>query len=181
MIEEAGRQKIPFTSGLLIGIGETRAERIATIEAIADLHAEHGHIQEVIVQNFRAKDGTRRADAPEPGPDDVAWTVAVTRLLLPDDVSVQAPPNLNPADQALLLAAGINDFGGISPVSPDYINRGHPWPHLDRLAAICAARGFHLAPRLPIYPAWETPAWVDPAMTAPLAAATRRLEHANAS
>jgi len=176
MTEEAGALKIPFTSGVLLGIGETRRERIETLEAIAGLHARHGHIQEVIVQNFRAAAGTPMADRPEPGPREVAWTIAAARLILPAEVTVQAPPNLNPAHQALLLAAGINDFGGISPVSPDYINRGHPWPHLERLAAICAAEGYRLAPRLPIYPAWSRPAWVDPAMRAPLAAAAARLD-----
>ena len=164
MTKEAGELAIPFTSGLLLGIGETRLERIETLLAIRQLHREYDHIQEVIVQNYRVnpersnlhfnRPGKARlamADTPEPGDYDIAWTVAVARLILDDEVSVQAPPNLNPAATELLLDAGINDFGGVSPVSPDYINPGHPWPHLDRLAATCASKGYQLRPRPPIY------------------------------
>lgn len=168
MTREAGELAIAFTSGLLIGIGETRLERIETLLAIRDEHRRHGHIQEVIVQNFRANPESRlpgkahriarpeapvvamRA-APEPGDRDIAWTVAVARLILDDDVSVQAPPNLNPAGVALLLDAGVNDLGGISPVTPDYINPTHPWPHLDGLAEILSARAYQLRPRTPVY------------------------------
>lgn len=176
MHREAGALRIPFTSGVLIGIGETRAERIETLVAIRDLHAAHGHIQEVIVQNFRARPEIPMADAPEPGADEVAWTIAVARLLLPDDVSVQAPPNLNPADTRRLVAAGINDFGGISPVTPDYINPRHPWPHVDGLGEACAALGFELAPRLPVYDRYlETPGWVDDALRPACAMARARL------
>ncbi|MFT3923161.1 MAG: 7,8-didemethyl-8-hydroxy-5-deazariboflavin synthase CofG [Myxococcales bacterium] len=152
MTREAGELKIPFTSGILLGIGETRLERVQSLLAIRALHAEHGHIQEVIVQNFRTKPETPMASAPEPEDLEIAHAVALARLILPDEVSVQAPPNLNPHATELLIQAGINDFGGISPVTPDYINPGHPWPHLARLAEQCGALGFSLAPRLPIYP-----------------------------
>jgi len=122
MLREAGELRIPFTTGLLLGIGETLAERVDTLFAVRDLHRAYGHVQEVIVQNFRAKPTIPRADASEPAPDDIARTVAVARLILDADVSVQAPPNLSPADHALLLAAGLNDWGGISPLTPDYVN-----------------------------------------------------------
>jgi len=161
MTAEAGRQGIPFTSGLLVGIGETRAERVDTLRAIAALHAEHSHIQEVIVQNFRAHTGSPWADAPEPSGAEVAWTVAAARLLLPDDISLQAPPNLNPASLEDLLAAGLNDLGGISPVTPDYINPAWAWPHLGDLAARCRAVGFTLRARLPVYPRHEARISVD--------------------
>lgn len=161
MTRAAGQLAIPFTSGLLIGIGETRAERIATIDAIGQMHREFGHIQEVIVQNFRAHPGMAMADAPEPDDFEMAHTVALARLLLPDEISVQAPPNLNPAATELLIDAGINDFGGISPVTPDYINPGHPWPHLRALADTCARRGFALRPRTPVYDRFiDTPGWL---------------------
>src|ERR1051326_6583500 len=139
MLREAGELQIPFTTGLLLGIGETLAERVDTLIAIRDLHRAYGHVQEVIVQNFRAKPTIRRSDAPEPAADDIARTVAVARLLLDPDVSVQAPPNLSPADHALLLAAGLNDWGGISPLTPDYVNPEAPWPHVAALAAECPA------------------------------------------
>ena len=151
MTREAGELGIPFTSGILLGIGETRRERVESLLAIRALHLQHGHIQEVIVQNFRTKPETPMALSPEPEDFEVAHAVALARLILPDDVSVQAPPNLNPHATALLIAAGINDFGGISPVTPDYINPGHPWPHLEQLHERCAGEGFSLRPRLPIY------------------------------
>ncbi len=151
MTREAGALRIPFTSGLLIGIGETPEERVDTLLAIRELHEEHGHIQEVIVQNFRAHGRSAMAGAPEPASWEMAQTIALARLILPDEVSVQAPPNLNTGDAPALIAAGVNDFGGISPVTPDYINPGHPWPHIDGLAAQCAELGFELAPRLPVY------------------------------
>lgn len=152
MTREAGELKIPFTSGILIGIGETPEERVDTLIAIRDLHLEYGHIQEVIVQNFRAKDSTPMAGCLEPTPADMMRTVALARLIMPAGVSVQAPPNLNPATISQLIEAGINDFGGISPLTPDFINPEHPWPHLQSLAEICGANGFSLTPRLPIYP-----------------------------
>ena len=163
MTREAGELAIPFTSGVLIGIGETRDERDATLRAIAALHAEHGHIQEVIVQNFRATPGIGMRDATEPSDLDVADAIAAARLILPDDISVQAPPNLNPAAAELLIRAGVNDFGGISPVTPDYINHMHPWPHVDALAAACEGAGYRLAPRLPIYDGYvDRPGFLDP-------------------
>src|SRR5437867_5387175 len=167
MLREAGELAIPFTTGLLLGIGETLAERVDTLLAIRDLHRAHGHVQEVIVQNFRAKPTIRRADAAEPPADDIARTVAVARLVLDTDVSVQAPPNLSPADHALLLAAGVNDWGGISPLTPDYVNPEAPWPHVAALAATCRAAGYTLAERLAIYPAYiDRPGWLAPTLRA---------------
>lgn len=151
MTHEAGELEIPFTSGLLIGIGETRRERVEALLAIRALHREHGHVQEVIIQNFRAHADTEMAGAAEPGASEIAHAIALARLVLDDDVSLQAPPNLNEAYVALLIESGINDFGGISPVTPDFINPRHPWPHLDALAAACEREGFALVPRLPIY------------------------------
>lgn len=172
---DAGALRIPFTSGLLIGIGETWDERVATVEAIGELHARYGHIQEVIVQNFQAHSGTVMADAPEPGGDDMARTVAMTRMTLPDSISVQAPPNLNPADLERIISAGINDFGGISPVTPDYINPDHPWPHVEALGELCAGLGYTLEPRLPVYPRYlADPAWVEPRVADACRAAERR-------
>lgn len=162
MTREAGELRIPFTSGLLIGIGETVEERIDTLLAIRSLHREYGHIQEVIVQNFRAHPATPMRAVTEPSEDDLAKAVALARLVLDDDVSIQAPPNLNPASTQTLIGAGINDFGGISPVSPDYINPQHPWPHVEELSKRCAAAGFALQPRLPLYPAHlAAPEFVD--------------------
>lgn len=162
MTQLAGELQIPFTSGLLIGIGETVEERVDTILTIRRLHREHGHIGEVIVQNFRSHPDTPMGLAGEPGSDELAASVALTRLILDDDVSVQAPPNLNPASTATLIHAGINDLGGISPVSPDYINPQHPWPYLERLREACEAEGFRLEPRLPVYPSHlEAPGFVD--------------------
>ena len=151
MIREAGELKIPFTTGLLIGIGETWQERLDTLAAICDLHSEFGHIHEVIVQNFRAKPAIPMADAPEPDEDDVCRTVAEARRRLPAEVAVQAPPNLNPASIEALVRAGIDDLGGISPLTPDYVNPAHAWPHLGGLRKRLAAAGRRLHPRLPIY------------------------------
>jgi 7,8-didemethyl-8-hydroxy-5-deazariboflavin synthase CofG subunit len=171
MLREAGELQIPFTTGLLLGIGETLAERVDSLLAIRDLHRAYGHVQEVIIQNFRAKPLTRRADAPEPTAADIARTVAVARLLLDPEVSVQAPPNLSPADHALLLAAGLNDWGGISPLTPDYVNPEAPWPHVAALAATCAAAGYTLCERLAIYPAYvDRPGWLTPALRPSVAA-----------
>ena len=176
MLREAGELAIPFTTGLLIGIGETLAERVDTLLAIRDLHRTYGHVQEVIVQNFRAKPTIGRADAAEPDALDMARTVAVARLLLDDEVSVQAPPNLSPDDHALLLAAGLNDWGGISPLTPDYVNPEAPWPHVKMLAATCAASGYELRPRLPVYDAYcERPGWLDPELLPAVEAARGRL------
>jgi FO synthase len=169
MLREAGELRIPFTSGLLLGIGETLAERVDTLVAIRDLHRAYGHVQEVIVQNFRAKPTIRCADAAEPAAEDIARTVAVARLVLDPEVSVQAPPNLSPDDHALLLAAGLNDWGGISPLTPDYVNPEAPWPHVAALAATCRAGGYELRPRLPIYPGYvDRPGFLAPALRARL-------------
>jgi len=171
MLREAGELRIPFTTGLLLGIGETLAERVDTLFAIRDLHRAYGHVQEVIVQNFRAKPTIPLADASEPAADDIARTVAVARLVLDPEVSVQAPPNLSPADHALLLAAGVNDWGGISPLTPDYVNPEAPWPHVAALAATCRAAGYTLAERLAIYPAYvDRPGFLAPALRARVAA-----------
>jgi FO synthase len=162
MTRVAGELHIPFTSGLLIGIGETVEERVDTILTIRRLQRQYGHIGEVIVQNFRSHPDTPMGFATEPTPDELAATIALARLILDDDVSVQAPPNLNPASTATLIQAGINDFGGISPVSPDYINPQHPWPFLERLREACDAEGFRLEPRLPVYPSHlDAPGFVD--------------------
>jgi FO synthase len=171
MLREAGELRIPFTTGILIGIGETLEERVDTLLAIRDLHRAHGHVQEVIVQNFRAKPTIPRADAPEPDALDMARTIAVARLVLDVDVSVQAPPNLSPEDHLLFIAAGVNDWGGISPLTPDYVNPEAPWPHVAALAETCAAAGFALRPRLPIYPAFvERPGFLAPELGARIAA-----------
>lgn len=181
MIREAGELKIPFTTGILIGIGETRRERVESLLAIRDLHRAYGHIQEVIVQNFTTRPGIAMADAPEPDDYEIAHSVALARLILDRDVSVQAPPNLNPHRTALLLRAGINDFGGISPVTPDFINPRHPWPYLRALESACSEQGFVLRPRLPIYDAYvERPEFLDPVLL-PLTRATQSRLRAVAS
>jgi FO synthase len=159
----AGQERVPFTTGILIGIGETRAERLDALVAIRDAHAQHGHIQEVIVQNFRAKPGTKMAAAPEPDIDDHLWTIAAARLLLQPEIHLQAPPNLT-EDFGRLLDAGIDDWGGVSPVTIDHVNPEAPWPDRDRLRDATEARGFDLAPRLPVYPEWLDAAWLDPAV-----------------
>jgi len=151
VIEDAGRHKIPFTTGILIGIGETLEERVDALIAIRDLHARYGHIQEVIVQNFRAKPDTPMAAWPEPDREDMLRTVAVARLLMPA-MNIQAPPNLSDPHYADLLDAGINDWGGISPLTPDFINPEKPWPHLDQLRVRTQDKGFELRQRLPVYP-----------------------------
>jgi FO synthase len=160
-IDLAGQLRIPFTSGILIGIGETRAERLEALEALRDLHERHGHLQEVIVQNFRAKPGTRMAAHPEPSLDDHLWTIAAARLLLPEDVAVQAPPNLAYDDFPRLLDAGIDDWGGVSPVTIDHVNPEAPWPDLVRLARATRARLLELAARLPVYPDHVDQTWSD--------------------
>ncbi|MDQ0510121.1 5-amino-6-(D-ribitylamino)uracil--L-tyrosine 4-hydroxyphenyl transferase CofH [Ancylobacter amanitiformis] len=168
-LEAAGRAGVPFTTGLLIGIGETRVERIEALLAIRDSHARHGHVQEVIIQNFRAKPGTKMAGAPEPSLDDHLWTVAVARLILGPAISLQAPPNLQPEGLKALIDAGINDWGGVSPVTPDHVNPEAPWPALAALAAATARAGKVLSPRLAVYPAYieDRARWLDPAV-APL-------------
>lgn len=163
-IRLAGELSIPFTSGILIGIGETRAERLAALFALRDLHCDHGHIQEVIIQNFRAKPRTPMADAGEPDMDDLLWTIASARLILGADMNIQAPPNLSADDFPRLMEAGINDWGGISPVTPDHVNPEAPWPELDLLADTTMAGGRILVRRLPVYPRWLADAarWIAP-------------------
>jgi 7,8-didemethyl-8-hydroxy-5-deazariboflavin synthase CofG subunit len=151
MIREAGELDIAFTTGILMGIGETREERVDSLLAIRDLHETYGHIQEVIIQNFRAKPGTRMAGFAEPNGIEIARTVAVARLILGGTMNIQVPPNLNPDDHKLMLKAGINDWGGISPVTQDYVNPEAAWPHIDVLAATCRSAGFSLRERLAVY------------------------------
>lgn len=151
VMEDAGRQKIPFTTGILIGIGETFEERVDTFLAISDLHEKYGHIQEVIVQNFRAKSGTPMAHWPEPEHKDLLRTLAVARLMMPR-MNIQAPPNLSDPRYDDLLDGGINDWGGVSPLTPDFINPEKPWPHLEELRRRTEAKGFELRQRLPVYP-----------------------------
>jgi FO synthase len=150
-IEEAGKQQVPFTTGLLIGIGETLEDRVDTLIAIRELHERYRHIQEVIVQNFRAKPEIPMAGVPEPTQGEMLRAVAVARLLMPA-VNIQAPPNLNAPYYEELLDAGINDWGGISPLTPDYINPEKPWPHLEQLRLRTESKGFQLRRRLPVYP-----------------------------
>jgi FO synthase len=162
-IAAAGQARVPFTTGLLIGIGETRAERVEALVAIRDLHRQYGHIQEVIIQNFRAKPGTRMADHPEPPLEEHLWTIAAARLILGPEMTIQAPPNLRPDDLAAVLQAGVNDWGGVSPVTPDHVNPEAPWPHLTALAEATAAAGRVLTQRLAIGPAFaQAPeGWLD--------------------
>jgi FO synthase len=150
-IEEAGKQGVPFTTGLLVGIGETREDRVDTLLAIRDLHKRYGHIQEVIVQNFRVKPGIPMRNWPEPTRGDMLRTVAVARLLMPE-VNIQAPPNLSAPYYDDLLDAGINDWGGVSPLTPDFINPERPWPHLEQLRLRTETKGYKLEQRLPVYP-----------------------------
>ncbi|MCA3426321.1 MAG: 5-amino-6-(D-ribitylamino)uracil--L-tyrosine 4-hydroxyphenyl transferase CofH [Roseomonas sp.] len=154
VLNEAGASRIPFTTGILIGIRETRTERLEALRAIAESHARYGHVQEVIIQNFRAKPRTKRAEAPEPDLDDLLWTIASARIILGADANIQAPPNLSPGTYPSLIAAGINDWGGISPVTPDHVNPEAPWPAIATLAEKTASMGKVLVQRLPAYPAY---------------------------
>ena len=151
-IELAGELGIPFTTGILIGIGETRRERIEALLAIRRLHRAYGHVQEVIIQNFRAKPDTPMEAAPDAAGEDLLWTVAVARLLLGPEVNLQVPPNLSAQDYPAYLSAGINDWGGISPLTIDYVNPEAPWPGLAELEERTRSKGFELRPRLPVYP-----------------------------
>ena len=165
-IEAAGEARVPFTTGILIGIGETRRERLDALLAIRELSERFGHVQEVIVQNFRAKPGTRMAAAPEPPLEELLWTCAAARLLLGSRWHIQAPPNLSYAEFPRLLDAGIDDWGGVSPVTVDHVNPEAPWPELERLGEATRSRGLELAPRLAVYPEYVAALqrWVDPAV-----------------
>jgi FO synthase len=151
-MEEAGKLSIAFTTGILIGIGETPEERIDSLFAIRDMHEKYGHIQEVIIQNFRAKPDIPMAHHIEPTMDDMLRTIAVARLILGPEMNIQAPPNLSYADFPRLLDAGINDWGGISPVTKDHINPEAAWPKIAKLEAETNVRGFVLRERLALYP-----------------------------
>lgn len=165
-IERAGQAAVPFTSGILIGIGETRRERIESLLALREKHLRYGHLQEIIVQNFRAKEQTKMAQAPEPDLNELLWTIAVARLVFGPTMSIQAPPNLSPGVLPKIVDSGINDWGGVSPVTPDYVNPEAPWPHLEQLAQETAVAGKYLQERLTIYPAYavEGQRWLDDAL-----------------
>lgn len=162
----AGEQKVPFTTGLLIGIGETRAERLQSLEALKTLHDCYGHVQEIILQSFRAKPDTRMAKAPEPDLDELLWTVQAAREMFGDATTIQVPPNLSPEGLSRLLEAGVGDWGGISPVTPDYVNPEAPWPQVAMLARRTAEARLSLHERLTIYPryALQPDTWLDPAL-----------------
>ncbi|MDB5451547.1 MAG: hypothetical protein JWO33_125, partial [Caulobacteraceae bacterium] len=162
-IAAAGEAQVPFTSGILIGIGETRDERLDALFALQDLHDRYGHLQEVIVQNFRAKAGTKMAGAPEPSEDELLWTLAAARLIFGATLSVQAPPNLSPGRIEALISAGLDDFGGVSPVTPDHVNPEAPWPEITALGDTCEAAGYLLAERLTAYPRYvqRPDKWLD--------------------
>jgi len=166
MMEEAGELRIPFTTGILIGIGETARERVDSLLAIREIHAKHGHIQEVIIQNFLPKAGTDMEAHPEAGEGLELRTAAVARLVLGERWNIQAPPNLNPRSLSRLLAAGINDWGGVSPLTVDFVNPEAPWPALRRLENLTAEAGFTLRERMGIYPEYliERPGFIDPGL-----------------
>ena len=166
-IREAGVEKIPFTSGLLIGIGETRKERIEALLVLRDLHEKHGHLQEIIIQNFKAKPGTPMENSPEPGIQETSWTVAVARIIFGSEMNIQSPPNLNTGYLKSLVDSGINDWGGISPLTPDHVNPEAPWPEISHLAKTMANYGKILTERLPLYPdfALNSKKWIDPETT----------------
>jgi FO synthase len=166
MIEEAGRLNVPFTSGILIGIGESRLNRLQSLLALRNIHSNHGHVQEVIVQNFRAKSNTRMATASEPELDDLMWTAAVARLVLGATANIQVPPNLSYTRYRWLLDAGINDWGGISPITQDHVNPEAPWPQISVLEEATNASGLNLVERLAVYPSFalESTKWQEPAL-----------------
>lgn len=165
-----GRHHVPTTTGILIGIGETRRERIESLLAIREVNEKHGHIQEVIIQNFRAKPGTKMKSAPEPDLDELLWTIAVARLIFGSTMSIQAPPNLSPGVLPQIVNAGINDWGGVSPLTPDFVNPEAPWPHLDELRKSTYSAGKHLAERLTVYPQYllDSEQWLDPNLRHPV-------------
>jgi FO synthase len=166
----AGELAVPFTTGILIGIGETRRERVESLLAIRDLHEQHGHIQEIIIQNFRPKPDTPMAQVPAPSTDELLWTIAVARLVFGPAMNIQAPPNLSPGQLDALIGAGLNDWGGVSPVTPDHVNPEAPWPHLRELAAETANSGKQVTERLAIYPdyALDGERWLDSDLRAPV-------------
>src|SRR5215467_3494391 len=170
VLEDAGRSAVPFTTGILIGIGETLAERAESIFAIRQVAREYGGIQEVIVQNFRAKPDTPMRRAPDAELADLAATIAVARLVLGPAARIQAPPNLIGEQYGLILAAGIDDWGGVSPLTPDHVNPERPWPQIEELAALTAAGGFELRERLTIYPGYLREPWLDPRLAGHVAA-----------
>jgi FO synthase len=170
VLQDAGRSSVPFTSGILIGIGETLAERADSIFAIRQIAREYGGIQEVIVQNFRAKPDTKMRSVPDADLADLAATIAVTRLVLGPSARIQAPPNLIGEEYQLILAAGIDDWGGVSPLTPDHVNPERPWPQIDELARQTAAGGFSLTERLTIYPPYIREPWLDPRLAGHVAA-----------
>jgi FO synthase len=170
VLEDAGRSNVPFTTGILIGIGETLAERTESIFAIRKVAREYSGIQEVIVQNFRAKPDTKMRDTPDAELADLAATIAVTRLVLGSKARIQAPPNLVGDQYGLILSAGIDDWGGVSPLTPDHVNPERPWPAIDELAEHTAAAGFTLRERLTIYPPYIREPWLDPRVAAHVAA-----------
>ena len=163
-LANAGIAQVPFTTGILIGIGETRLERIESLLAIRAIHEQYGHVQEIIVQNFRAKPETKMVNAPEPDLNELLWTIAIARLIFGPTMSVQAPPNLSPGVLPQIIHAGINDWGGVSPVTPDFVNPEAPWPHLDELARETASAGKFLTERLTMYPdyAVDLDRWAHP-------------------
>jgi FO synthase len=168
-LEFAGQLKIPFTTGLLVGIGETRADRIDALNAIIESHRKQGHVQEVIVQNFLPKPRTGMQNEPPCPDDEFLWTIATARVMLPPEIHLQAPPNLT-EDFGVLLDAGIDDWGGVSPVTADHVNPERPWPDLDRLREVTENAGFELAPRLTIYPEFvrQPDTWIDAALHFPV-------------
>ena len=159
VLEDAGSLRIPFTTGILVGIGESWEERVESLIAIRDVHARYGHIQEVIVQNFMPEPGTPMEGSPPPALEDVVKTIAVARLIFHGEVSIQAPPNLAPNAYAAHLLSGINDWGGISPLTPDFINASYPWPKVSELKSVTEGLGFTLRERLPIYPKYIKEGW----------------------
>ncbi len=165
-IARAGRMQVPFTSGILIGISETRRERIESLLALRALHQRYGHLQEIIVQNFKAKPNTNMANAPEPDLNELLWTIAVARIIFGPGMSIQAPPNLSPGVLPQIVAAGINDWGGVSPLTPDYVNPEAPWPHVEKLVEETRSAGKFLEQRLTIYPAYvrDYRRWLDPGL-----------------
>lgn len=160
MMEDAGRLRIPFTTGILLGIGENEADREESLEVIAGLHRRYGHIQEVIVQNFCPKAGTAMAQMPVPGTEEICETIRLAREILPDDIAVQIPPNLT--DASYLIACGVDDLGGVSPVTIDYVNPEHPWPQIRELANLIGDA--ELKERLCIYPRYIKKRWFDPSI-----------------